>query len=85
MVDSQHFTDAAADNSRLAPKLDDELAWLVITGSGFSSTCTGLSADQVEEIRADFLASLHCDGFTSQYERTRRNRAPAAIDFTGVR
>lgn len=46
-------------------EFDDELAWLVITGSGFRSMFSGMSAEQIEEVQADFLAGLHRDGFTS--------------------
>lgn len=46
-------------------ELDDELAWLVITGSGFRSMLSGMSDEQIEEVRSDFLAGLHRDGFTT--------------------
>ncbi|GAA1369493.1 class I SAM-dependent methyltransferase [Brevibacterium luteolum] len=46
-------------------ELDDDLAWLVITGSGFRSMFSGMTAEQIEKVRLDFLAGLHRDGFTS--------------------
>lgn len=46
-------------------ELDDELAWLVITGSGFRSMFSGMAAEQLVKVRSDFLAGLHRDGFGS--------------------
>ncbi|WP_208006777.1 hypothetical protein [Aeromicrobium phragmitis] len=35
-----------------------ELAWLVVTGSGFVGALAGLPADEVASVRAAYLASL---------------------------
>ena len=59
------LTDVSVTVQERNLELDDELAWLVITGSGFRSMFSGMSADQIEEVRADFLTGLNRDGFTT--------------------
>ncbi|MCT1873449.1 class I SAM-dependent methyltransferase [Brevibacterium luteolum] len=59
------LTDVSVTVQERSLELDDELAWLVITGSGFRSMFSGMSGEQVEEVRSGFLAGLDRDGFTS--------------------
>ncbi len=59
------LTDVSVTVQERSLELDDELAWLVITGSGFRSMFSGMSGEQVEEVRSGFLAGLNRDGFTS--------------------
>lgn len=64
-MESLGLADVSVTVQERSLELDDELAWLVITGSGFRSMLSGMSAEQIEEVRADFLAGLNRDGFTT--------------------
>lgn len=59
------LTDVTVTVQERQMELDDELAWLVITGSGFRSMFAGLSDGQLEKVRMDFLAGLHRDRITT--------------------
>lgn len=50
------------DERRLA--LTDDLAWLIITGSGYRASIAGLPVDQVSAIHERYLAGLAADGIT---------------------
>lgn len=41
-----------------------DMAWLVITGSGYQRALTTLDPDTIETIRQHYLDSLHADGIT---------------------
>ncbi|GAB3768950.1 class I SAM-dependent methyltransferase [Microlunatus parietis] len=50
------------DDRRL--DLTEDLAWLIITGSGYRSAITGLTDDQTRSVRDRYLATLAADGIT---------------------
>ncbi len=44
--------------------MTDEVAWLLVLGSGFRRALTELSTDQASEVRERYLASLQADGLS---------------------
>ncbi|GAB3190431.1 class I SAM-dependent methyltransferase [Nesterenkonia suensis] len=50
--------DVEVTESELRLPLSADLAWLVITGSGFAGMLTHLSEDQIERVRQEYLVSL---------------------------
>lgn len=54
--------DVEVTESELRLSLSESLAWLVITGSGFAGMLTGLSEDETERVRQEYLASLQGAG-----------------------
>lgn len=47
---------------RLRVPLTPDVAWLLVTGSGFAQMLTGLDAEQIEQVRIAYLASLRDSG-----------------------
>ncbi|TDC07919.1 methyltransferase domain-containing protein [Nonomuraea longispora] len=56
------LADARITRAPLAVPLTSELAWLLVTGSGFRGMLTGLDADAVSRVRDDLFASLEREG-----------------------
>lgn len=59
------LTDVSVITDERRLDLTDELAWLIITGSGYRSAITGLSEDQVRSVRARYLETLATDSVTA--------------------
>lgn len=56
------LVDAQATTVPFAVPLTPELAWLLVTGTGFRGMLTGLDAGSVSRVRDDLLASLEREG-----------------------
>ncbi|MFC7624324.1 class I SAM-dependent methyltransferase [Microlunatus sp. GCM10028923] len=63
-LESLDLTEVSVITEDLRLVLTEELAWLIITGSGYRSAITGLSADQTSSVRDRYLATLAADGVT---------------------
>jgi trans-aconitate methyltransferase len=58
------LTDVTVTTNELRLPLTPDLAWLVVTGSGFVTILDGLDQDQIEGVRAEYLDSLNRAGVT---------------------
>ncbi|OLF10555.1 SAM-dependent methyltransferase [Actinophytocola xinjiangensis] len=58
------LTDVDVATHELRLPLTPDLAWLVITGSGYRGALGNLEPDVVEDVRKRYLDSLHAEGIT---------------------